>query len=236
MLSEWANNVEFPTSVETDDDGNVVETVEHPNDGDWLETSTTRDGNDPKIAPLSIDYDYVGMLNNILARRALILQKCHVPQRADSENSTGIATSAASGWDDAEVSAARQQLIMESCKMREVRVVLQAIRASSDVPVGSKLRKLKAMDVMPSIKRQKNYELVSKMNFFASGISHGLHPKPLIKEMNAFAILNRFIWIPSRIWRSTSRQRLRRMNAQMRILTTVTDGTGTTSTRQETAA
>ena len=183
----WANNVEFPTSAEIDDDGNVVETVEHPNDGDWLETSTTRDGKDPKIAPLSIDYDYEGMLNNILARRALILQKCHVPQRADSENSTGIATSAASGWDDAEVSAARQQLIMESCKMREVRVVLQAIKASSDVPVGSRLRKLKTMDVMPSIKRQKNYELVSKMNFFATGISHGLHPKPLIKEMNAFA-------------------------------------------------
>lgn len=183
----WANNVEFPEETVTDRDGNEVKTVSHPENGDWIETNTTRDGKDPKIEPLVINSDYNGQLNNIVTKRSLILEKCQVPQRGDSSNSTGIATSAASGWDAAESSASKEQMYMESSKLEEVEVVLSAINASPDIELDNPMLELKYMDVQPSIKRQKNYELVSKMNFFATGISHGLHPKHLLKEMNAFA-------------------------------------------------
>lgn len=183
----WANNVEFPEETTTDRDGNEVKTVSHPENGDWIETNTTRDGKDPKIEPLVINSDYNGQLNNIVTKRSLILEKCQVPQRGDSSNSTGIATSAASGWDAAESSASKEQMYMESAKLEEVEVVLSAINASPDIEPDNPMLGLKYMDVQPSIKRQKNYELVSKMNFFATGISHGLHPKHLLKEMNAFA-------------------------------------------------
>jgi len=183
----WANNVEFPEETTTDRDGNEIKTVSHPENGDWIETNTTRDGKDPKIEPLVINSDYNGQLNNIVTKRSLILEKCQVPQRGDSSNSTGIATSAASGWDAAESSASKEQMYMESSKLEEVEVVLSAINASPDIELGNPMLELKYMDVQPSIKRQKNYELVSKMNFFATGISHGLHPKHLLKEMNAFA-------------------------------------------------
>ena len=183
----WANNVEFPEETVTDKDGNEVKTVSHPENGDWIETNTTRDGKDPKIEPLVINSDYNGQLNNIVTKRSLILEKCQVPQRGDSSNSTGIATSAASGWDAAESSASKEQMYMESSKLEEVEVVLSAINASPDIELDNPMLELKYMDVQPSIKRQKNYELVSKMNFFATGISHGLHPKHLLKEMNAFA-------------------------------------------------
>lgn len=183
----WANNVEFPEETTTDRDGNEVKTVSHPENGDWIETNTTRDGKDPKIEPLVINSDYNGQLNNIVTKRSLILEKCQVPQRGDSSNSTGIATSAASGWDAAESSASKEQMYMESSKLEEVEVVLSAINASPDIEPDNPMLELKYMDVQPSIKRQKNYELVSKMNFFATGISHGLHPKHLLKEMNAFA-------------------------------------------------
>ena len=183
----WANNVEFPEETTTDRDGNEIKTVSHPENGDWIETNTTRDGKDPKIEPLVINSDYNGQLNNIVTKRSLILEKCQVPQRGDSSNSTGIATSAASGWDAAESSASKEQMYMESAKLEEVEVVLSAINASPDIELDNPMLELKYMDVQPSIKRQKNYELVSKMNFFATGISHGLHPKHLLKEMNAFA-------------------------------------------------
>ena len=178
----WANNVEFPEETVTDRDGNEVKTVAHPENGDWIETNTTRDGKDPKIEPLVINSDYNGQLNNIVTKRSLILEKCQVPQRGDSSNSTGIATSAASGWDAAESSASKEQMYMESSKLEEVEVVLSAINASPDIEPDNPMLELKYMDVQPSIKRQKNYELVSKMNFFATGISHGLHPKHLLKR------------------------------------------------------
>ena len=183
----WANNVEFPTKTVKDSEGNDVQVPEHPSDGDWIETSTTRDGKDPKIEPLVINSDYQGQLNNILAKRALILEKCQVPQRGESANSTGIATSAASGWDAADSSANKEQMFIESAKIEEVEVVLAAINVSPDIEPENPMLDLRYMDVQPSIKRQKNYELVSKMNFFATGISHGVHPKHLLKEMNAFA-------------------------------------------------
>lgn len=183
----WANNVEFPEKVVTHRDGTSEKVPDHPENGDWLETNTTRDGKDPKIEPLVVNADYEGQLNNILAKRALILEKCQVPQRADSSNSTGIATSTASGWEAADSSANKKQLFMESAKLEEVEVALAAIQCSPDVEADNPMLGLRYMDIQPSIKRQKNYELVSKANFFATCVSHGLHPKHLLKEMNAFA-------------------------------------------------
>ena len=183
----WANNVEFPRETITNCDGEKREVVEHPENGDWVETSTTRDGKDPKIEPLTIESDYTGQLNNILAKRASILEMCQVPQRGDGSNSTGVATSAASGWDAADSSANKEQMFIESAKIEEIEVVLAAVNASTDIDPENPMLDLRYMDVQPSIKRQKNYELVSKMNFFATGISHGIHPKHLLKEMNAFA-------------------------------------------------
>lgn len=181
----WANNVDFPEEVVVDKDGNEQTVPAHPNSGDWLETATTRDGKDPKVAPLVADYDYEGQLNNILARRQLILQKCHVPQRGESSNATGIAVSGATGWDAAESDAAKEELFIESSKMQEVEVVLSAIDCS-ECPADSPVRTLSYMDVKPSIRRSKNYDLVSKANFFATLVSHGIHPRPVIQQMNTF--------------------------------------------------
>lgn len=138
------------------------------------------------------------MLNNITTRRALILQKCNVPQRNDnSGGSTGIAMDAATGWDSAEIEANQQQNIMESCKMEEVKVVLKSIKLSSDVPQDSPLLKLRYTDVQPSIKRQKNFELTTKINFFATAVSHGIYGLHALKTMNAFEDVAQ-VWEDSR--------------------------------------
>ena len=189
------NDVDFPTEKVTSEDGTEVETVRRPQSNDWMQTYTTQDGKTPFVKPLAIEYDYQGMLNNILTRRSLILQKCNVPQRNDnSGGSTGIAMSDATGWSSAESSASKQQNITECCKMEEVRVVLRAIKLSTGF---GDLKKLTEIDIQPSIKRQKNYELTTKVNFFATAVSHGVHGLHALKAMNAFEDVNK-VWEDSK--------------------------------------
>ncbi|MEE1203600.1 MAG: phage portal protein, partial [Bacteroidales bacterium] len=152
------NDVEFPVVEVKNEDGTTDKKVVKPKGNDWMQTYTSPDGKTPFVKPLSIDYDYAGMLNNILSRRALILQKCNVPSRNDnSGGSTGVAMSDATGWTQAETEASRQDQIRESCKMNELRIVLKAINKCPGLEIGSPLRKLKPMDLQVNIKRQKTY-------------------------------------------------------------------------------
>lgn len=181
------NDIDFPKIQIKNEDGSIREETSKPKTNEWVITQTTQDGKTPFIKPLSIGYDYTGMLNSILSKRALILQKCNVPSRNDnSGGSTGIAMDSATGWSSAETEAQRQQNIMETCKMEEIKVVLKAIQISPYVPADSPLLKLKWSDVKPSVKRSKSFELTTKVNFFATAVSHGIHGLHALKAMNAF--------------------------------------------------
>ena len=189
------NDVEFPTMITTNEDGTTTEEVVKPKSNDWMQTYTSQDGKTPFVKPLAIDYDYDGMLQNIVNRRALILQKCNVPQRNDnSGGSTGVAMSDATGWSSAEMSASKQQGIMESCKMEEIKVVLEAIRISPFVPAGRPLLKLRYSDIQPNIKRQKTYELTVKTNAICALLAKGfsledtLTIAPLFEDPNQVVV------------------------------------------------
>lgn len=196
------NDVDFPTEeVEVEkEDGTkeMKEVVQKPKAGDWMRTYTPQDGKTPIVEALAINYDYDGMLNNIVTRRALILQKCDVPSRNDnSGGSTGVAMDSATGYADAETSAQKEQNIIEGCKLEEVKSVLAAIKASTDVPADSPLLTLTYMDVQSSIKRNKNYELTTKINFFATAVSHGIYGLHALKAMDAFEDVNQ-VWEDSK--------------------------------------
>lgn len=179
----WMNDAELPKSV--DENGNVVKGK--PKTGDWLETQTTRNGKTPIIQPLvnTINSDTP---NYILNKRTLILQKCNVPQRNDnSGGSTGVAMSDATGWSAAEIAASMEQQIVESCKMEEVKVVLAVLKKSTDIPADSPLLKLRYSDILPNMKRSKQYEITTKINCYATGVSHGIDPAHMIREINLFS-------------------------------------------------
>jgi SPP1 family phage portal protein len=168
------NDVEFPKEIIEDENGKKVEVTKKPGTNEWILTYTSQDGKQPFINPLAVQYDYSGMLNNIQYRRQVILQKCNVPQRNDnSGGSTGVAMSDATGWSQAETAAAKQQLITDGCKMEEIKVVLEAIKQSSGIEANNPLLKLRSRDVQPNIKRQKTYEMSTKVNSIATLISHG---------------------------------------------------------------
>lgn len=181
------NDVDFPKKVTKNEDGTESEEIVKPKGNDWLGTFTTKDGKTPFIKPLAIDYDYSGMLNNIMVRRNLILQKCNVPSRNENKGgSTGIAMSDATGWTQAEVEATRQDQIKDGCKIQEVKIALKAIKLCKGLPSDSPLLKLKHTDVKSSIKRQKTYEMTTKINAYATGVSHGINYKDMLAVINLF--------------------------------------------------
>lgn len=185
-----ANDVEFPL----DEDGNEKK----PKNGEWAMTETTPDGRTPFINPLVADYNYDGMLTNTSIARARILEKCDVPSRADtSGGSTGLAIDTATGYTMAETAAAKEQSIIETCKMEEVAVVLSALKESLVIEPDNEMLKLRKKDIRPSIKRQKNYELTTKVNFFATAVSHGINGLHALKAMDAFEDINQ-VWEDSK--------------------------------------
>lgn len=185
----WSSDVEFPTKEVTDESGNVTEEIVKPKDGDWLLTETTKDGKNAKIQPLTIDYDYSGMLENIASTRAYILKCAHVPQRNDnSGGSTGVAMDDAAGWTDAEAEACRKEMIMTRFKMEEARLALLAIRKSPFFKsTDSPLLSLYCADIEPNFKRSKTYDLVSKINSICTGLSHGFALEDMLSNIPLFA-------------------------------------------------
>lgn len=183
-------NLKFPV----DEQGNE----RTPRSNEWVLVDSLEDGKNPDAKALTIPYDYQGMLNNIVTRRQLILQKTNVPQRNEnSGGSTGIAMGDATGWSSAESSACKQQNLMESAKMEEVRLALKALSKSSHIEKDSPLLSLRYTDCQPNIKRQKTYELTTKVNFFATAVSHGINGLHALKAMNAFEDVNQ-VWEDSR--------------------------------------
>lgn len=192
------NDVEFPTKVVKSEDGTETEVVQTPKKNEWMQTYTSQDGKTPIVEALAVNYDYPGMLSNIQAARARILEKCDVPQRNDnSGGSTGVAMDSATGYTAAESAASKKQNIIEGCKMNEVAVALAAIRESLVIEQDNPLLKLRKSDVQPSIKRQKNFELTTKVNFFATAVSHGINGLHALKAMDAFEDINQ-VWEDSK--------------------------------------
>ena len=70
--------------------------------------------------------------------------------------------------------------------MEEVKIALAAIKKSTYTPSDSPLLELRYSDVKPNFKRQKSYDMVTKINAFATGVSHGLAPQHMIPAINLF--------------------------------------------------
>lgn len=178
-------DVEFPHKV--DEDGNETDEMVRPQNGEWIVTFSTKDGKQPFIKPLVLNCDYNGLLNSYTTSRNLILQRTYTPQRNDnSGGSTGVAMASATGYEAAEQVAAAQQLLMESAKMDEVKVALQAIRKSNKLVDDSPLMKLRYMDVKPNVTRLKNFELTVKSTAFANLVSHGINGLHAIRTIALF--------------------------------------------------
>lgn len=189
-----ANDVDFPTEEIEKEDGTVVVKNKRPENGQWMQTWTNGNGNKPFITPLTIDYNYSGILENIVNKRQTILSKCDVPQRNDtSGGSSGVAMSDASGWSAAEASASKKENIQDLCKCNELKVVFKAIQKNTKIKADNPIKKLSLIEIKPYIKRQKSYEMTVKTNAFATMVAHGINGLDAIQAINFFDD-------PSQVW------------------------------------
>lgn len=169
----WTNDVDLKAVIEHDD-GTSEEVDVTPKSGEWVHTFTSADGKTPMIQPLTINYDYEGMLSNILSKRALILQKCHVPQRNDnSGGSTGIAMGDATGWTDAETVAASQEMIVNGCVIEELKVVLRAIKESIAITDDNPMLQITIKDIECNVPKRKTIDLTVKVNAVCALLAKG---------------------------------------------------------------
>lgn len=181
----WMNDAEFPIDARTGKQ-------KKPSSGQWVQTHTgSGDNKKPLIQPLTIQTNYEGILSDIQYRRNIIMQKCNVPTTASlSGGSTGTAMSMASGWEAAETSAAMETELIKQKLMEIARLILIAVRESTDTPKDSLLLGLNISDIKPSVLRKKNYDMATKANTYATLVKNGIHPRHAMLFIEAFPDTN----------------------------------------------
>ena len=183
----WTNNVEFPKEEIEDEEGNKVLVEKKPTNGQWLSTQTTKNGNNPTVQPLVIDYHLADMQNTYIEQRALLLEKLHVPQRNDnSGGSTGVAMDSSTGYADAESIASAREGIVIGCQNEEIKVVLKVIKNSPDIKEDNPMLSLLARDIQPAIRRPKNFDLTTKSNAIATLLGHGFSLEDVVANIPLF--------------------------------------------------
>ena len=186
----WANDIELPK----DDDGSTKKVKA----GQWILSKTTGAGNKPQIQALAFVYDYQGILEDIKYRRDVILQKCDVPLRSEpGGGSTGTAMSMSSGWSDADCSANKESQIVEASEMQMLRVIKKIIDLSADIPEDSPLKRLRVSDIDIKFVRNKNYDMATKANTFATYVSHGVYGRHAMQLSDMGGDIEQ-IWLDSR--------------------------------------
>jgi hypothetical protein len=92
----------------------------------------------------------------------------------------------ATGWTQAEVEATQQDQLKNDCKLDEVKIALVACKLCKGFKSDNPIANLKYSDVKPNIKRQKTYEMTTKVNAFATAVSHGIDYKSMLNTINLF--------------------------------------------------
>ena len=189
----WSNDVSFTDPVT----GEKVT----PKPGDWVQTFTGGEGNHPNIKPLSSTLDQSSTLNMVNNERNHILELANVPLRYSSEGggSTGIAMDVSSGWSAAEVAAQCKEQLIDKAKREELDLIIRAIQLAPEAVIGQNdiLKNVRSIDCDFHFNRRKNYDMAVKANTFATYVSHGLHGRHALKEIDAFSNVEQ-VWEDSK--------------------------------------
>ncbi|MBO4541956.1 MAG: phage portal protein [Bacteroidales bacterium] len=185
----WSNNVDFQTKIVKDEEtGEEYEVVVKPKNGEWVETHSSKDGGNPSIQPLTIDYHLEDMQKAYTDQRDLALQRAHVPNRNEtSGGSSGVAMDSASGWADAEAIATSRDEVVKGCLKDEIKVVLAVLRESTDIDVENPVLSLYSSDVEVAIRRPKNSDLATRTNAIVTLLSHGFELEDAVATIPLFA-------------------------------------------------
>jgi len=140
-------------------------------DGGVIQTQANADGKDAKIqyvnAPLN-QTEIQTLANNIKER---ILESAGVPKLSDANNSTGEAMRVTNGWHTAETQAKTSELVWREAEDMSLEICLEIIRQSNTTING--IDSLNLSDIEYEMHRSENYDIVSRVNAFATLVNLG---------------------------------------------------------------
>lgn len=175
----WGNDIQ----LEEDENGNV----KGIQGGQWILTKTNGSGQKPDIKALVLNYDYVGVLQNIQAKHDGILERTFTPKQTEqSGGSTTGATSLSSGWTATEAVACKQAQIIKSGYKQRNKLALIAIQKSPYISADSELMKLRNTDIEIRPIRQKTFDMATKINSLATMIQNQIHPRIAMESIDFF--------------------------------------------------
>lgn len=178
----WGNNVEF----ETDENGDPIPPV----GGQWVLTKTNvHSSTSADIKPLSIVYDYSGVIQNIQTKHDEILERAFVPKQSDpGGGSTGSAMSLSSGWSAAEAAACKKSQVVRKFFQWRNRMAIKACKISALAPQNG-VEELSPNDVDVRFVRQKTFDLATKVNSLATMLNCMVDPKTAMATVDLFGNL-----------------------------------------------
>lgn len=186
----WGNDIEF----DIDENGEIVT----PGNGEWLVTQTPKDGKQPIVKPITMDYNYSGIIEQVVFRTDRVKIKAGVPLLSGNvSNTTGVAESNSAGWANAEAEAERQDEIKYGRKTEELKIVLSVCKINDIAEVDESVLGLRYVDAKPNTSRQKNYEMSVKSATLSNLIRSGVYGLHALKCVNMFEDVNQ-VWTDSK--------------------------------------
>ena len=178
----WGNNIEF----DLDEMGNP----KPPVGGQWILTRTNAHSSvNPDVKPLTLTYDYSGVIQNIHTKHDEILERAFVPKQSDpGGGSTGSAMSLSSGWSAAESVACKESQVVKKFFQWRNRLAIKACKKSA-LATQNGVENLSPNDVDVRFVRQKTFDLATKVNSLATMLNCMVDPKTAMATVDLFGNL-----------------------------------------------
>lgn len=154
-------------------------------DAGFIQTSTTADGKEAKVAYVSANLNQSETQTIADYLDSQILAVCGVPGRdSASGGNTGAAILLSNGWQLAETQAKTTEITFAGSENELLRVILAIIRNTNDMP--DSLQSLGLSDVLVKFTRNKTYDLVSRTTALSNLINMGIDPEKAISVVDIF--------------------------------------------------
>ena len=140
-------------------------------DGGVIQTQQTADGKDAKIQYINAPLNQTEIQTLASSLKERILESAGVPKLSEASNTTGEAMRVTNGWHTAETQAKISELMWRASEDETLEICLEFIKKSNMNP--NDVATLSLRDIDYKMYRSENYDIVSRVNAFATLVNMG---------------------------------------------------------------
>ena len=140
-------------------------------DGGVIQTQQTAEGKDAKIQYINAPLNQTEIQTLASSLKERILESAGVPKLSEASNTTGEAMRVTNGWHTAETQAKISELMWRASEDETLEICLEFIKKSNMNP--NDVATLSLRDIDYKMYRSENYDIVSRVNAFATLVNMG---------------------------------------------------------------